>query len=121
MRTPLPTFESFNTSESIQDTLNKKYKDHIKDLWIYDRKNGLELSHIEIKPDSQGEGIATKIMNDLIDYADKNELTIGATPSSDFGSSKTRLIDFYKRFGFVMNKGRNKDYEFSNTMIRYPQ
>ena len=47
-------------------------------------------------------------------------LIIGTTPSSDFGSSKTRLTKFYKRFGFVNNKGRNKNFAFKDTMIRNP-
>ncbi|MDC1446571.1 hypothetical protein N8344_01205, partial [bacterium] len=36
-------------------------------------------------------------------------------------TSQSRLRKFYKRFGFIDNKGRNKNYEFRNLMIRYPQ
>ena len=38
-------------------------------------------------------------------------------PSSDFGGSKSRLIQFYKSFGFKNYKG----YEFRESMIRIPQ
>ena len=104
----------------IQDVLNAKYKSQLKDFWVNEGEKGLVLSHIEIKPDKQGMGIATKVMNDLTKYADKKNLIIGTTPSSDYGSSKTRLTEFYKRFGFVNNKGRNKDFAFNNTLIRNP-
>lgn len=56
-------------------------------------------------------------MNEICDFADKNKLRIALTPSSDFGGSKTRLIQFYKNFGFKNYKG----YEFRESMIRVPQ
>ena len=33
----------------------------------------------------------------------------------------SRLKDFYKQFGFVENKGRNKDFTISDSMYRLPQ
>lgn len=60
-------------------------------------------------------------MEGLTRYADKVGKPILLSPSSDFGGSKTRLVKFYRRFGFVPNKGRNKDYRFSQTMIRQPK
>ena len=59
-------------------------------------------------------------MNDLIDYADTNGQIIALTPSKDFGGNVNRLIQFYKRFGFKMNKGANKNFEFRDTMLREP-
>lgn len=44
------------------------------------------------------------------------------TPSKDFGgTSVKRLTDFYKRFGFVENKGKNKDFTIRDTMYRVPE
>lgn len=61
-------------------------------------------------------------MDDLISYADKTQQTITLTPSLDYGASSIkRLKDFYKRFDFVENKGRNKDFEFRDTMYRTPK
>ena len=60
-------------------------------------------------------------MNKIISYADAEDKVIQLTPSKDFGGSVPRLIKFYKRFGFVENKGKNKDYEISHSMYRLPK
>jgi hypothetical protein len=60
-------------------------------------------------------------MEDLEKYADENGQIIALTPSSDFGGNVNRLVQFYKRFGFKMNKGHNKNFQFKDTMIRYPK
>jgi len=65
-------------------------------------------------------GIGSKVMNDLTDKADAEGAIIALTPDNTYGGSKTRLTQFYKRFGFVPNKGRNKDFRYRETMIRYP-
>lgn len=59
-------------------------------------------------------------MNDLTTLADKHNKRISLSPSNDFGGSVKRLKEFYKRFGFYENKGRNKNYQFMETMIRRP-
>ena len=59
-------------------------------------------------------------MKHLTDWADANGKTVTLSPSSDFGGNKARLVEFYKRFGFVENKGRNKDFSISDTMFRKP-
>ena len=60
-------------------------------------------------------------MQDLINYADQHKKIITLTPSSDFGGSVNRLNQFYKGFGFVPNKGRKKNFEFRDSMIRVPK
>ena len=80
--------------------------------------NIITVSKIIVPEDARNSGTGTKAMKILTDYADKNNHTIALTPSSDFGGNKNKLIEFYKRFGFVLNKGRNKDYEISETMYR---
>ena len=47
-------------------------------------------------------------------------LTVGHDPR-DKGLSKAQKTEWYKRHGFVPNKGRNKDFGFTETMIRRPQ
>ena len=91
------------------------------DLDIFDdpKKNTLSLSKIVVPEKNIGEG--TKMMQEIIDYADSTNKKIVLTPSTDFGGSSVgRLKDFYKRFGFVENKGRNKDFEIRDTMYRVP-
>lgn len=105
----------------IQDILRNKYSESLKALDIHENKTSIILSKIIVNPDSRGGGIGSSIMNDLIKYADDNKQIITLTPSSDFGGSVNRLIQFYKSFGFKMNKGYNKNFEYSDTMIRYPK
>ena len=60
-------------------------------------------------------------MREIIKYADQTGQTIKLTPSTDFGASSVgRLKKFYKKFNFVENKGRNKNFEFRDTMYRLP-
>lgn len=81
----------------------------------------LTLSRIVVPDGRRGSGVGSQVMNDLIRYADGNGKTITLNPSTEFGgTSVARLKEFYKRFGFVENKGRTKDYEISESMYRPP-
>lgn len=82
--------------------------------------NVLSLHKIVVPEAMRNQGTGTNAMQDIIKYADSQNKTIALTPSSDFGSNKKRLTDFYKKLGFVENKGRNKDYEISESMYRAP-
>lgn len=79
------------------------------------------LQRIELPAESRNMGTGTAIMQQITSWADANGKTIALSPSSDFGGNKARLNEFYKRFGFVENKGRNKDYAISETMYREPK
>ena len=69
----------------------------------------------------RGKGNGTRFMTDLAQLADQNGWTLALTPDTTFGATSVgRLKDFYKRFGFRENKGRNADYAISESMIRTP-
>lgn len=104
----------------IEDILLEKYGEYLVGLDIYENKTSLKLSRIIIKPEFRDKGVGSKIMEDLVKYADQNKQIIVLTPSSDFGGNKNRLVQFYKRFGFKHNKGQYKNFEFMDSMIRYP-
>ena len=105
-------------SKSLASITKDAEKQGVK-LDIFESKKGLELSKIVVPEKSKGVG--TSIMNDLADYADQTGQTVSLSPSTDFGgTSKKRLSEFYKRFGFVQNKGKNKDFTISNSMYRSP-
>jgi GNAT superfamily N-acetyltransferase len=106
-------------SKSVEALMNDIESRYDVDLFIYYNKfaHTIILSKIVIDKKNRGKGIGTNVMNEICDFADKNKLRIGLTPSSDFGGSKTRLIQFYKNFGFKNYKG----YEFRESMIRVPQ
>ena len=105
----------------IENDLIEKYGDALIGLDIYEDAKSLKLSRIIINPEFRNSGVGTNIMTDLINYADKNKQIITLTPSSDFGGDKNRLVQFYKKFGFKLNKGVHKSYEYMDTMIRWPK
>jgi predicted GNAT family acetyltransferase len=105
----------------IEDILTQKYGNYLTGLDIYENKNSLILSRIIIKEKVRRTGIGTEIMKDLIEYADSNKQIIALTPSNDFGGDKNRLIQFYKKFGFKTNNGVHKNFQFNQSMIRYPK
>ena len=105
-------FESI-LNEQLDSNLEKKYG---VALDIYEYPEYLELHRIVVPKEKRSEGIGTKVMNDIITYAKKNKKDIFLTPSSDFGGSKGRLIQFYKSFGFKDNKGGNRDFRSKESM-----
>jgi hypothetical protein len=105
----------------IEDKLSLRYHDCLIGLDIYENTSSIRLSRIIVKPECRNMGIGSKIISELTDYADNNKQIIVLTPSSDFGGDKNRLVQFYKRFGFKFNKGQYKNFQFSDSMIRYPK
>ena len=108
-----------------EDFLNEKYilqelEDEFNiELDLYDNGKWLELSRIVIPKDQRGQGIGSKVMQRIVDFAYKENRKIYLTPSKDFGaSSVSRLEKFYKEFGFEKNTYRNETKE---TMVRLPQ
>lgn len=74
-----------------------------------------------IRVTDQRQGIGTAVMQRIIEAADANGDALALTPTAEWGSSLPRLIRFYRRFGFVPNKGRAKDFATRETMIRRPR
>jgi hypothetical protein len=66
-------------------------------------------------------GIGTDFMNELCKIADEIGYKITLTPSSAYYGNVNRLKDFYQRFGFVFNKGKNRDFSHRETMYRDPK
>lgn len=110
----------------LQDYLRRKYSD-LKTLFLSEDKGGIiKIDMIEINKSERGQGLGSAIMNDIINYADANNKEINLVPAlkDDMHgtTSRNRLVKFYKRFGFIENKGRNIDFsKTSGSMIRKPQ
>lgn len=111
---------------------NTNYQSNLDALMVEFEQYGIEcrlfknhgiiiLSKIIVPKKQRNKHIGSTIMNRVCDYADANGLTVALSPSSDFGGSKTRLLNWYKSFGFVSNSGRNKDYSIGETMLRRPK
>lgn len=84
------------------------------------RGNVLEITKIETPDNLRGQGLADQRLEQLIQQADADGTTLALTPSNAFGANKSRLTKWYKRHGFVPNKGRNKDFATRESMVRPP-
>lgn len=100
-----------------------KQKNIIINPSIYENTLGryIRPNKIIIPKELRGQGLGTQVMQSLINLADQQQRILVITPSTDFGASSVeRLKRFYKKFGFVENKGKNKDFSISQTMYRNP-
>jgi GNAT superfamily N-acetyltransferase len=96
----------------------------LEDLWLSSPPGtggAIELHVIKVAEPLRHEGRADRALEAICELADREGRTVVLTPSSDFGSSKRRLERWYRRHGFVSNRGRAKDYRFRATMIRRPR
>ena len=111
------TQKAINSLEDIKT----KYKSQTDQLNIFENKdNTISINNLVVKQNLRNKGIGQNILNDIIVYADKNGKTITLTPTSQY-LTKNRLTNWYKKNGFVENKGRNTDYSISDTMYRLPK
>jgi len=91
------------------------------DSIITEHKNHLKVHRFIVSKKYRGKGIGTLFMICLSHYADKKNKAIYLTPSTAYGgSSVPRLKRFYKRFGFIENRGQNKMDNIKDSMYRLP-
>ena len=97
--------ENLNFREYLRENTNfinsikKKFQNDFSKINIYEFEDKISIDLIVAKEKNTGSG--SKLMQDICDYADKERKTIILSPSDEFGGNKKRLIQFYKRFGFV--------------------
>jgi hypothetical protein len=111
--------KGYGKGKEIADILDKKYGNNI-DADISGSSKGLTLDKIIVDKEKRNQGLGSSFLQDLTQYADSSQQPMSLTAAGDFGGSKAKQIDLYKRFGFVENKGKNKDYSISNNMYRNP-
>lgn len=121
------TFKEFLLEQTHQET-RAKFSELLKSfrakgikVWGNETDTEIYISQLVVPKDSRNEGKGSEVMEAIIKHADSVGKTITLSPSNDFGGTKSRLINFYKRFGFVENSGKNKDYSISETMYRLPK
>jgi len=116
-------FQLFENISAFADEIQNKY--NLDAFFLHERGDTISLSSMIIPKEERKQGIGTAIMTDLINYADANNKRIILSPGMQDDrhgtTSRARLVKFYKRFGFVENKGRNKDFAISDGMYRNPQ
>lgn len=116
-----------NKVAAFERTLQSLYPEIDRVGIYFEKANGsLFLSDLYIKEEFRGQGVGSKVMNSIIQFADNNNLPVVLIPEPDDEDvSPKQLISFYKKFGFVLNKGRKTDYSFSDpfatTMYRLPK
>jgi GNAT superfamily N-acetyltransferase len=89
----------------------------------------LSVGMLVVPSGQRGQGVGSRIMKAITRYADQHGAIVTLTPDepaqtlSDAGRQryKARLVRWYKRFGFVENKGRRKDFRFRESMYRLPR
>lgn len=118
--------------DSFRDYLNT-FTNHLKDklklkslvMFPGHNEDDIRLDSIIVPKESHGRGVGTEALEHITRFADVHGKRITLTPAqkdTHHGTtSQNRLIQFYKRFGFVLNKGRHKDYSISDMMYREPK
>lgn len=89
-------------------------------LELWEDNDKLTLDTIVIPKHLRGQGLGSKIMNIVCDYADNVNKPLFLTPSTSYGATSVdRLIKFYKNFGFKKNK-TDRDLSM-HYLVRYPK
>ena len=120
---PDPKTELESKIQQLEKDLEREHPE-ISDLHIYlAPNNSLYIGSIRIRPEHRKQGIGRKVIQKIKDFADVHRLVISLAPQAE-ARYKEKLDRFYKSLGFVVNKGRNRDYQlsdpFGRTMYRRP-
>ena len=110
------------SSREVADWLRARHPD--MDISLSPAPGGhLVLNMLRTPKGARGQGRASAVMEDLIAVADMMGLRVALTPEAPEGErmSKARLTEFYRRYGFVMNRSPNKDFTIRELMYRNPQ
>lgn len=76
----------------------------------------IRVHSIVVEKSQRNQGIGTAVMNEIIAFADSNNLTITLTPDSSLGGNLRRLKKFYRRLGFK----KYTEFFFTDALIREP-
>jgi predicted GNAT family acetyltransferase len=98
--------------------VTKKITDDPVRIETSKRGDVLEISRIETPDNLRGQGLAEQKLQQLVNQADADGTTLALTPTDAFGAKKSKLEKWYRRHGFVPNKGRNKNWTTKESMIR---
>lgn len=112
--------------ETILENNIQSLEQYIRNLYdvklnLFQRGDTIRLAKIVVPKERRGEGIGDEILEIIKEFADENDFRITLTPDSSLGGNRAKLIKWYKRHGFIENRGKNKDYEISDAMYRDPR
>ncbi len=82
-------------------------------------KEFIYFDFLRVAEADRNQGIGSKFFEELIAMADSVNCPLALTPDSSFGDwEESQLEDFYKRFGFIKNVGKDRDFSTNHAMIR---
>jgi ribosomal protein S18 acetylase RimI-like enzyme len=109
--------------DNFEKYIVQKYKQYLEQFHAYydADNNSIYLTDIYILPQFRSKGWGQKIMRELIAFADAKKLPVVLIPVAESFNNKarSRLIKFYKMFGFIENRGNSKFDDMS--MYRLPK
>jgi GNAT superfamily N-acetyltransferase len=121
------------TSPALSDEAVRAFTDEVQarvgpDLQYFSvaltNAGDLHLGMLAIDRGARRAGVGSSVMNDLTKFADEHGVRVLLSPSErndEWGTtSRDRLVDFYKRFGFVENTGAHADAGITAEMYRDP-
>jgi len=113
-------------SESIDIEDQIKTKLGLQSVIVTENDDTITLHSLIVGKGKRGQGLGSKAIQMLTDYADKKQkrivLTTTVKDKQGGTTSRARLVKFYKQFGFVESKGRNIDYTIGvGKMYREPK
>ena len=116
--------EPAGSIDQLSDIVDK-WEEKGVNLYLFEQANDIHLDTMIVPKGERKGGIGSFIMQDLTQYADlvgkRVVLTPGIKDPYHGTTSRKRLVKFYKGFGFVENKGRNKDWSMTaDKMYREP-
>ena len=114
--------EAVQAAETVANTTYERWKTRGVDVVLVPQSArgklyGVVLSGIRVRDDLRDRGLGEEALREICQIADTNGWKLALTPEGKVG----RLKRWYKRHGFVLNKGRNKDFLFRDTMLRLPR
>jgi GNAT superfamily N-acetyltransferase len=117
----METFNQDKVKEFVTYLKKVKYKNILQNLkLLYITDNGcphLYLEIIRIRKPARNQGYGSKVMKDIVRFADKNNVQIRLYALGIYGSDLKRLYIFYRRFGFFLIKN-NRNGHFVRNPIK---
>lgn len=116
----------YNLAQGLMDLMKAKYPG-VDFLVMPNNDGSIELVRLQVPVAYRKTGIGSAVMSDLASWADANQTLVWlqvAKKDPKWGTtSRSRLVKFYRRFGFVENKGKKIRYELSMyaSMYRVPR
>ena len=93
-------------------------------LWASEHDNRINIGEIKVPLEHRGQGIGSEILSTIKQYAQSVGKAVTLSPEPEKGK-KAALERFYKKNGFIWNKGNKKDYSlasfFGSNMVWKPK